>query len=108
MSNPHRSPKDFVSVVIPLYCESGHLRTLLAKIRNALADEGVSYEFVLIDDGSPDDTWAVISDEASICPTIRAIRLSRNFGKESALCAGLELARGEAVIVMDGDGQHPP
>ena len=108
MSNPHRSPRDFVSVVIPLYSESGHLCSLLAKIRDALADAGVSYEFVLIDDGSPDDTWRVISDEASAFPTVRAIRLSRNFGKESALCAGLELARGEAVIVMDGDGQHPP
>jgi len=108
MSNPHRSVRDFVSIVIPLYCESGHLRTLLAKIRSVLANEGVSYEFVLIDDGSPDDTWRVISDEASAFPTVRAIRLSRNFGKESALCAGLERARGEAVIVMDGDGQHPP
>src|SRR5215813_4172317 len=108
MSNPHRSPREFVSVVIPLYCESGHLRTLLAKIRSVLANDGVSYEFVLIDDGSPDDTWSVISDEASAFPTVRAIRLARNFGKESALCAGLELARGEAVIVMDSDGQHPP
>jgi glycosyltransferase involved in cell wall biosynthesis len=108
MSNTHRSGKEFLSIVIPLYCESGHLRTLLARIRDVFAKEGVSYEFVLVDDGSPDDTWGVISDEASAFPMVRAVRLSRNFGKESALCAGLELARGEAVIVMDGDGQHPP
>jgi glycosyltransferase involved in cell wall biosynthesis len=63
---------------------------------------------VLVDDGSPDDTWRVIAGEATSCQAIRALRLSRNFGKESALCAGLEHARGDAVIVMDADGQHPP
>jgi len=63
---------------------------------------------VLVDDGSPDDTWRVIVGEAKTSNAIRAVRLSRNFGKESALCAGLEHARGEAVIVMDADGQHPP
>jgi glycosyltransferase involved in cell wall biosynthesis len=66
------------------------------------------YELVLVDDGSSDDTWRVISEEAKASPSIRALRLSRNFGKESALCAGLEHARGDAVILMDGDGQHPP
>jgi dolichol-phosphate mannosyltransferase len=81
---------------------------LLGRIRDELAKEGVAHEFVLVDDGSPDNTWSIISDEASVFPTVRAVRLSRNFGKESALCAGLELARGDAVVVMDGDGQHPP
>jgi polyisoprenyl-phosphate glycosyltransferase len=52
--------------------------------------------------------WAKIKDEARMWRDLRAIRLSRNFGKELALCAGLERARGNAVIVMDGDGQHPP
>jgi glycosyltransferase involved in cell wall biosynthesis len=66
------------------------------------------YELVLVDDGSPDDTWRVIAAEAKSCHAVRALRLSRNFGKESALCAGLERARGDAVIVMDADGQHPP
>jgi glycosyltransferase involved in cell wall biosynthesis len=63
---------------------------------------------VLVDDGSSDDTWVAIKDEARMWPDLRAIQLSRNFGKELALCAGLERARGEAIIVMDGDGQHPP
>ena len=52
--------------------------------------------------------WAAIKDEARMWHDLRAIRLSRNFGKELALCAGLERAGGNAVIVMDGDGQHPP
>jgi glycosyltransferase involved in cell wall biosynthesis len=63
---------------------------------------------VLIDDGSVDDTWDRIKEQARAIPSLRALRLTRNFGKELALCAGLERARGEAIIVMDGDGQHPP
>ena len=97
-----------ISVVIPLYNEGSHLRELLSDLKSALEQAGCRFEVVLVDDGSSDDTWAKIKDEARMCPDLRAIRLSRNFGKELALCAGLERARGNAVIVMDGDGQHPP
>lgn len=105
-----REEDELLSVVMPLYCEGGHIRAVLAEVRTALATVGISYEIILVDDGSPDDTWEVISEEArsNIYTEIRAVRLSRNFGKESALCAGLELTRGDVVIVMDGDGQHPP
>lgn len=105
-----RSEGEFLSVVMPLYREGGHIRSVLAAVRAALATVDVSYEIILVDDGSPDDTWEIISEEAraSDFPVVRAARLSRNFGKESALCAGLELTRGDAVVVMDGDGQHPP
>ena len=67
-----------------------------------------SYELILIDDGSTDNTWEVIKEESNKYPMLRAFRLSRNFGKESALCAGIEMARGSAVITIDGDLQHPP
>src|SRR5437762_2982067 len=97
-----------ISVVIPLYNEGSHLRELLADLKRPLQDVGCRFEVVLVDDGSFDDTWTKVKDEARIWPDLRAIRLSRNFGKELALCAGLERARGKAVIVMDGDGQHPP
>src|SRR5436190_11997480 len=97
-----------ISVVIPLYNEGSHLRELLADLKRPLQDVGCRFEVVLVDDGSFDDTWTKVKDEARIWPDLRAIRLSRNFGKELALCAGLERARGNAVIVMDGDGQHPP
>ena len=80
----------------------------LAAVRSSLSTCNVPYELVLVDDGSPDDTWRVIVGEAKTSNAIRALRLSRNFGKESAVCAGLEHARGDAVIVMDADGQHPP
>jgi len=97
-----------ISVVIPLYNEGSHLRELVSDLRKALQQTGCRFEIVVIDDGSSDDTWAKIKDEARMCSDLRAIRLSRNFGKELALCAGFERARGNAVIVMDGDGQHPP
>jgi glycosyltransferase involved in cell wall biosynthesis len=96
------------SVVIPVWNEGSHLKLSLATIQKTLESLGESYELILIDDGSTDDTWTIIVEESKGCPLLRAVRLSRNFGKESALCAGLEMARGAAVVVMDGDLQHPP
>src|SRR5206468_939644 len=81
--------------------------SFLAAVRHMLDQAAVSYELVLVDDGSSDNTWPIIAQEAKASATVRGFRLSRNFGKESALCAGLEQARGSAVIVIDGDGQHP-
>src|SRR6266545_7603269 len=97
-----------VSVVIPLYKEGLHLGAFLSDLKSALDQTRHPFEIILVDDGSPDDTWERIKDEARTLPNLRAVRLSRNFGKELALCAGLERARGDAVVVMDGDGQHPP
>jgi glycosyltransferase involved in cell wall biosynthesis len=97
-----------VSVVIPLYKEGSHLGAFLSDLKSALNQTRHPFEIVLVDDGSPDDTWERIKDEAQTLSNLRAVRLSRNFGKELALCAGLERARGDAVVVMDGDGQHPP
>src|SRR5437016_14596989 len=96
-----------ISVVIPLYNEGSHLRELLADLKRPLQDVGCRFEVVLVDDGSFDDTWTKVKNEAWIWPNLREIRLSRNFGKELALCAGLNRARGDPVTVMDGDGQRP-
>jgi polyisoprenyl-phosphate glycosyltransferase len=100
--------QSFLSVVMPVFREGVQLSAFLAAVRDSLGQCDLPYELVLVDDGSPDDTWSVIVGEAKSSQTICALRLSRNFGKESALCAGLEHARGDAVIVMDADGQHPP
>jgi polyisoprenyl-phosphate glycosyltransferase len=101
--------KVLCSIVIPVYAESSHLFKVFTTINRVFEPLQIIYEFVLIDDGSPDDTWDVIRELAEQNPfVIKAVRLSRNFGKECALCAGLEVAKGEAVIVMDGDLQHPP
>src|SRR4029078_7935268 len=99
--DPARSP--FISVVIPLFKEGTNVHPLLAGVTAALGKTGYSYELVLVDDGSPDNTWKVITEQAQAIPAVRGFRLSRNFGKELALCAGLERARGNLVIVMDGD-----
>jgi glycosyltransferase involved in cell wall biosynthesis len=97
-----------ISLVVPLYKEAANLRAFLATITNELARTGCRSELIIVDDGSPDETWKIISEEARTISNLHGLRLSRNFGKELALCAGLERARGDAVIVMDGDGQHPP
>jgi glycosyltransferase involved in cell wall biosynthesis len=103
---PDQSP-DLVSVVVPVFQEAEALQTFVAAIRHVLSQCDVPHEIVLVDDGSADNTWPVIAQEANASSSVRGFRLSRNFGKEAALCAGLENARGAAVIVMDGDGQHP-
>jgi polyisoprenyl-phosphate glycosyltransferase len=97
-----------LSIVIPLYQESSSIENTVIRIKTVLQSLNESFEFILIDDGSSDSTWSKIGGLSEQILTIRAIRLSRNFGKESALSAGLEMARGNAVIVMDGDLQHPP
>ena len=106
VSTEPRAPA--LSIVMPVFREGAHLSGFLAAVRSALERCNLLYEIVLVDDGSPDNTWRVITAEAKESHALRALRLSRNFGKESALCAGLEHARGDAIIVLDSDGQHPP
>ena len=97
-----------LSVVLPVYRESEHIEHSVAVIREVLVGLQVSFEIICVDDGSPDGTWPSLVKAAQSIPELRAIRLSRNFGKEGAMLAGLEASRGEAVIVMDSDLQHPP
>ena len=106
--NSAEAQPPFLSVVLPVFREGRHLPAFLTAVRSSMGKCNLPYEVVLVDDGSPDETWQVIVEEAKGSQALRALRLSRNFGKESALCAGLEHARGHAVIAMDADGQHPP
>ncbi|MFM7289733.1 MAG: glycosyltransferase family 2 protein [Planctomycetia bacterium] len=92
-----------VTFVIPVFREAENIPDLVAAIAAAMASTGDSHDIVFVDDGSPDDTWRVLRNTGC-----RAIRLSRNFGKEAALAAGLDHAQGDAVIIMDADFQHPP
>jgi len=98
----------FVSVVIPAHNESGGLRRTQDTIAEAVARCTDHYELIFVDDGSKDDTYAVIQELAEKNRYVKGLRLSRNFGKEAALLAGLESAKGDAVITMDADLQHPP
>ena len=97
-----------LSIVIPLLNEEPHLEQTLATIRHELERFEGDYELVLIDDGSTDGTWKLLQESVNRFGDAHAIRLSRRFGKELAMCAGVERARGDAVVVMDGDLQHPP
>jgi polyisoprenyl-phosphate glycosyltransferase len=97
-----------ISVVLPMYNEQAVAARSLSVVREQLAACGRSFEIVCIDDGSNDETASVIRRLAKEDPCLRLIELSRNFGKEAALAAGLGRARGEAVLLMDADLQHPP
>lgn len=103
---PSLAPR--LSVVVPSYCEADHLAESLSTIRKTVASLNVPFELVVVDDGSPDATWQVLQNLAQRWPELRAFRLARNFGKEGCLLAGLDASRGEAVIIMDADLQHPP
>ncbi len=102
------TPRPVLSVVIPCLNEGSHLASSLDKVAAVLDGLALSYEFVVVDDGSTDDTWRVLRERAAARSDLHAIRLSRRFGKDLALCAGLERARGQGVLVMDADLQHPP
>lgn len=103
-----RSEQVTLSVVIPVYQEGSHIQDSIQVIDNVLSQHEIKHEFVLVDDGSKDNTWEQLELLAKHLKNVNAIRFSRNFGKESALCAGLEYAKGDIIAVMDSDLQHPP
>ncbi|NPA30160.1 MAG: glycosyltransferase family 2 protein [Epsilonproteobacteria bacterium] len=97
-----------LSIVCPAYNEAPNIRPFLQKLIPVLEKIGESYEIIFVNDGSTDDTLESLIDAKKEFPPIRIINLSRNFGKEAALTAGIDHARGQAVIPIDADLQHPP
>lgn len=97
-----------ISIIMPVYNEGEHIVSSVGVVEAILQKHNIAYEFVLVDDGSRDDSWEKLSGLAKENNKIISVRLSRNFGKEAALCAGLDHATGGAVIVMDADLQDPP
>jgi dolichol-phosphate mannosyltransferase len=97
-----------VSVVVPLYNERENVAELHRRLSASLGSLGDSYEIVFVDDGSRDETPALIDDLQRRDPHLSVIHLSRNFGHQPAVTAGIDHARGRAVLVMDGDLQDPP
>jgi dolichol-phosphate mannosyltransferase len=97
-----------LSVVAPAYNEREILSTFVEQTVAVLESTGDTWEIVLVDDGSDDGTWDVILTAARADDRVRGVRLSRNFGHQLALTAGMSLARGDGVITMDSDLQHPP
>jgi glycosyltransferase involved in cell wall biosynthesis len=96
-----------ISVVAPVFNEHGTLEELHRRLTATLTELG-SYEIVLVDDGSSDGSWERLLELAARDRHLRLLRLSRNFGHQAALSAGLDAARGEAIVLMDADLQDPP
>jgi glycosyltransferase involved in cell wall biosynthesis len=96
-----------LSIVIPLFNEEGNVPPLIKALEEAVAGIDKTYEVILVDDGSSDKTWSRIESAAQSNANIKGIKLSRNFGHQHALVAGLAHAKGAAIISMDGDLQHP-
>lgn len=105
---PRERQPFLLSIVAAVYNEAECLRELVAQIDQALADLRCEGEIVLVDDGSTDDSFRIIEDLAAKDERIRGLRLGRNEGHQSALMLGIRCARGDVVITLDADLQHPP
>lgn len=97
-----------VSLLAPAKDERDSLPKLFAEISEAMAGQHREWELVIVDDGSTDDSWQVITEHAALDPRVRGIRLRRNFGKAAALAAGVSELRGELVVTLDADLQDDP
>ena len=102
-----KAPDQTVSVVLPAHNECASLPVLIEAVTAELRSLEVAPEILVIDDGSTDGTREQMGRLTAENPHLRYVRFSRNFGKEAAISAGLAMARGQAVIIMDADGQHP-
>ena len=97
-----------LSIVLPAYNEEQNIPNTVKVLTGMLTENAIDYELVFVSDGSRDATFARIQKAAEENPKVRGAEFSRNFGKEAAIFAGLSLAAGDAVVVMDCDLQHPP
>lgn len=104
----NNTPQPVISLVCPCYNEEDVIALFLQEVEPILNDIGKSYEIIFVNDGSRDATMDVLLEAKQHNPHLRIINLSRNFGKEAALTAGLDYARGEVIIPMDVDLQDPP
>jgi dolichol-phosphate mannosyltransferase len=104
-----QSTTPLLSVIVPMYNEAEGAElfhnSLVPHVKTATKD---SFEIIYVNDGSKDATFKILSQLARKKPSIKVVNLSRNFGKEIATTAGISIASGDATIIMDGDGQHPP
>lgn len=97
-----------LSVVVPVFNEQENLELLIDEIHQSLGALGKSYEIILVDDGSRDGSYSVLQKAAETDPALTLVRFRRNFGQTPAMQAGLDVARGEVVVMMDADLQNDP
>jgi len=98
----------YLSIVVPLYNEEESVEKLHASILEAMEQIDFLYEIIFVDDGSKDNTWAIIEQLKETTPQLRAIKFRRNYGQTSAMVAGFDHARGQIIATMDGDLQNDP
>jgi len=105
-----KTKKKLISIVSPAYNEEKNISPMVEEVASVmkLINNHYNYEYIIVDDGSRDTTWEEICKEAKKNKKIKGVSLSRNFGQQLALTAGIDQARGEAVIYCDSDLQHPP
>jgi len=97
-----------LSIVIPVYNEGSNLHVVFDRLTAVIQKLNVYYEIIFVNDGSHDNSLEVIKEISEGNSSVRYINLSRNFGHQIAVCAGLDFAKGEKVVIMDADGQDPP
>jgi dolichol-phosphate mannosyltransferase len=97
-----------ISLIVPCHNEEGNIELLYHKITEQISKLKIDYELIFIDDGSTDNTFGIIKLLSQINPKLKSIRLSRNFGHQAAIIAGLNHCNGDCLIMMDADLQHPP
>jgi dolichol-phosphate mannosyltransferase len=103
-----RPESPLVSIVVPVLDEEGCVDELTRRVREAMAGADARFELIFVDDGSRDGTPEKLAALRRADPAVKSIRFTRRFGHQAALAAGLRHARGDAVVTMDGDLQHPP
>lgn len=106
--NDNVSPSVKVSIVVPVYNEQDSAEILCRKLHDSLSPLGLTYEIILVDDGSSDGTWEVLTRMAGELPGFELIRFRRNYGQTAAMSAGFHAARGEVVVTLDADLQNDP
>ena len=98
-----------ISVVVPIYCEERNIRSLYSRLEKiAVAAPDLAWEYVFVNDGSSDGSMTVLRQLAMDDTKVKVVDLSKNFGKEAALTAGLQFSSGDATVCLDADLQHPP
>ncbi|MGC7871836.1 glycosyltransferase family 2 protein [Desulfosporosinus sp. SYSU MS00001] len=97
-----------ISIIMPVYNEGSQIYSNVSKVKRILEQNQIDSQILLVNDGSTDNSWSEMERLSRDYSNVLIIQLSRNFGKEAALCAGLEKAAGDACLIMDADLQHPP
>ena len=103
-----RMPAPKISIIVPVYNEAPNLKPLMEQILEVMRSLGDTFELILVDDGSVDNSRALLGNMKKTCPELLVIFLRRNFGQSAAMTAGFDYARGKIVVTMDGDLQNDP